>query len=110
APLALAERYDDYCVYQSTIDLPQYQGGVPPFATTGGHWVFDRDGYPVRQRYERARVFVTLPRAAMPPGGWPAVVFSRTGGGGDRPMIDHGATSLRGGPAAGTGPALEFAR
>src|SRR5262249_50620695 len=109
-PFTLAEAYPDYCVYQSTIDLPQYQGGTPPFATEGGTWVFDASGRAVRQRYERGRIIVTLPRHEMPSDGWPVVVFARTGGGGDRPLVDHGATSGRDGPTPGSGPALEFAR
>lgn len=108
--LQLKERFEDYCVYQSTIDMPQFQGGVPPYAREGGPWVFDARGAPVRQRYERARIFVTVPRSAMPTGGWPTVVFSRTGGGGDRPLVDHGAVDASGRLLPGTGPALEFAR
>lgn len=110
APLAHTESYADFCVYQSTIDLPQYQAGTPPFATEGGKWVFDRAGRPVRQRVDRAGLTVTLPRAPMPPGGYPTVVFSRTGAGGDRALVDHGFSRLMGDWKRGSGPALEFAR
>jgi hypothetical protein len=109
APFAQVEQHEDFCVYQSTIDMPTYQQGAPPY-TSGGTWVFDAHAVPVRQRYERARIFLTLPRTAMPPNGYPTVIFSRTGAGGDRPLIDHGAASARSQALPGTGPALEFAR
>ncbi|MBK7863320.1 MAG: hypothetical protein IPJ65_32915 [Archangiaceae bacterium] len=109
APLEPVENYDEFCVYRSTVDMPNYQSGTPPYVE-GGTWAFDARGVPIRQRYERARIFVTLPRTPMPPGGYPTVVFVRTGGGGDRPLIDHGAASARAGAQPGSGPALEFAR
>jgi hypothetical protein len=61
---------------------------------------------------EKARAVLTVPRAAMPAAGYPAVVFSRTGAGGDRPLVDRGVQAMTGGPADApdTGPALEFAR
>ncbi len=109
APLTPGEVFADFCVYQSTIDLPQYQSGTPPYDSGGGTWVFDAAGTPVRQRYERANVVVTLPRRPMPPGGFPLVVFSRTGAGGERPLVDRGVrVDLK--SVAGTGPAREFAR
>src|SRR5581483_5415918 len=109
-PLTNTAAYADYCVYESTIDLPQYQAGTPPFTSEGGTFVFDGHGNPVRQRYERARMLVTVPRGPTPVGGWPTVVFSRTGAGGDRPLVDHGAAGSNGRGVPGTGPALEFAR
>jgi len=55
---------------------------------------------------------LTLPRAPMPSGGFPVVLFSRTGAGGDRPLVDRGRRTEPGGPAVtpGSGPAQEFAR
>ncbi|MCS6900427.1 MAG: hypothetical protein RMJ98_12260, partial [Myxococcales bacterium] len=62
-------------------------------------------------REELANVVVTVPRGPMPSQGYPTVVFSRTGGGGDRPLVDRGPRATNGGPAIapGTGPALGFA-
>jgi hypothetical protein len=105
-----AETFPRYCVYQTTIDMPQYQSGTPPYETTGGTWVFDAAGLPVRQRYERAGVLLTLPRTKMPPGGFPTVVFSRTGAGSNRALVEHGARSAKGEIELGSGPALDFAR
>lgn len=112
APLAPNEVFPDYCVYSATIDMPVYQTGTPPYTKDGGVWTFDAQGKPIFQRNETANVVVTLPRAAMPPNGFPTVVFSRTGAGGDRPLVDRGVQPGTGQPAItpGTGPALEFAR
>ncbi len=112
APLAPNEVFPDYCVYSSTIDMPVYQTGTPPYAKDGGVWTFDAQGEPIFQRNETASVVVTLPRAPMPASGFPTVVFSRTGAGGDRPLVDRGVQPGTGLPPTtpGTGPALEFAR
>jgi len=110
APLQQTEAWPQFCVYESTIDLPQYQAGTPPFANSGGRWVFDAHGAAVRQRYDRAGMTVTVPRAPMPPGGYPVVVFTRAGAGGDRSLVDHGYMGKDRVMQRGSGPALEFAR
>ncbi len=104
------ETYDRFCVFESTIDLPQYQAGTPPFADAGGRWVFDASGAAVRTRYDRAGMVVTVPRAPMPPGGYPVVVLARAGGGSDRSLVDHGYMGRDRKLTRGSGPALEFAR
>ena len=105
------EVFSDFCVYSTTISMPEYQGGVPPYSDSGGGWVFDASGAPVLQRNEPANFVVTVPRAPMPSAGYPMVVFSRTGGGGDRPLVDRGVQGVTNGPplVPGTGPALYFA-
>jgi hypothetical protein len=107
-----AEVFDGYCVYHTTIKMPTYQAGVPPYDTEGGGWAFDDKGQPVVQNEEDANFVVTLPRTDMPKDGFPVVVFSRTGAGGDRPLVDRGVRAAPGGPAIvpGTGPASEFAK
>jgi hypothetical protein len=107
APLAPNEVFPDYCVYSSTIDMPVYQTGVPPYSKDGGTWTFDAQGKPIFQRNETAGVVVTLPRAPMPANGFPTVVFSRTGAGGARPLVDRGVQPPG---TPGTGPAQELAR
>ena len=115
APLAaftLTDTFDEFCAFESTLAMPVYQSGTPPYDSMGGEWTFDASGKPVLERTELARIFVTVPRSAMPAGGYPVTVFVRTGGGGDRPLIDRGTQAANGGPAItpGTGPALFFAR
>ena len=111
-PLTPIEVYDDYCVYATQVAMPDFQGGEPPYRTTGGGWVYDAAGRLEQQRSEPSTVFLTVPRGAMPAEGFSSVLFVRTGGGGDRPLIDRGPRSVSGGDAdvPGTGPAMHFAR
>jgi hypothetical protein len=121
-PFQRTDLYDSYCVYESTLSMPDYQAGQAPYtyacATSdplckqaGGGWVFDAAGQPVLQRHEEAGMVITIPRAPMPAGGWPIAHFIRTGGGGNRPLVDRGPEAVNGGPPIdpGTGPALWFA-
>jgi len=110
APEAI-ESYDDFCVFRSTVAMPVYQQGTPPFTADGGGDVRFEEGVPVQQGTETARVLITLPREPMPAEGFPFVVFSRTGGGGDRPLVDRGVRDESGEPTeAGSGPGRAFAR
>jgi hypothetical protein len=110
-PFARSDLFDNYCVYHSTVQMPVYQRGDPPFVPTGGDWVYGADGRLVLQHRERSNVWVTLPRSAPPKGGFPLVVFIRTGGGGDRPLIERGVSDSSWQTLVpGSGPAMEFAR
>jgi hypothetical protein len=111
APFARTDLFPTFCVYQTTLGMPDYQSGTPPFDTTGGTWQFDATGKPILQRTETSRIVVTLPRGPMPAAGFPTAVFIRTGGGGDRPLVDRGPQGVTNGPplVPGTGPALYFA-
>ena len=64
------------------------------------------------QRHETANLVVTVPRSAAPAAGYPLVVFVRTGGGGDRQLVDRGQQATEGGAAIepGEGPARYLAR
>ncbi|MBL8956100.1 MAG: hypothetical protein JNK82_35330 [Myxococcaceae bacterium] len=109
APLVQKEVFDEYCVFESKVPMPVYQSGTPPYATTGGTWGDPADG-PVRT--EDARLFITVPRRAMPDAGWGLVDFIPAGGGADRTLIERVVRGADGGDAsdAGTGPALHLAR
>jgi len=106
------EVFDGYCVYSTTIDMPDYQQGDAPYAMSGGDWQVDANGKPLPPHYETSNLVVTVPRTAMPENGFPIVSFVRTGAGGDRPLVDRGVQPKTGAPAItpGTGPAQEFAR
>jgi hypothetical protein len=110
-PFAQTDVFPDFCVYATTIGMPDYQRGAPPFTSDGGDWVLDAAGDPVVQRVEPANFVVTIPRRPMPAAGYPVVVLSRTGAGGERPLVDRGVQAATGGPAItpGTGPALYYA-
>ncbi len=111
-PFTKTDDFRTYCVYESTIDMPVFQAGTPPYSSEGGGFVLDAGGVPILQRTERARIVVTVPKSWDGVDSLSTVVFSRTGGGGDRPLVDRGARATNGGDAIepGTGPALEFAR
>jgi hypothetical protein len=109
-PLTPVQQFQNFCVYSSTIAMPDYQSGDPPFAEDGGGIQWDAQGHPIVARTERAHVFVTIPMSPMPSDGYPTVVFIRTGGGGDRPLIDRGPEMVSGVELVpGTGPAHTFA-
>jgi hypothetical protein len=104
-PFALTETHDAFCVFESQVSMPVFQQGDPPYLTGGGAWHPELE----LQREAPSRVFVTIPRDV--PGPWPVAVMVRTGGGGDRPLIDRGPRAEAGGEAIepGTGPAMHFA-
>ncbi len=110
-PFDLTDEFDEYCVYQAVVAMPVYQQGDPPYLTGGGGIALDGDGQPVLQRFEDANLVVTVPRASTPDGGWPVAVFIRTGGGGERPLVDRGVRDAEGVVLEpGTGPALQLTR
>jgi hypothetical protein len=113
APLALTAVYDDYCVFMTTIEMPSYQAGSPPYATEGGGWAFDGSGLPEIQAMERAEMTVTLPRRLMPPAGFPVVITARSGLDSQAfpvPLVSIGPRPEPGVPALpGTGLALTYA-
>ncbi|MFK7985413.1 MAG: hypothetical protein AB8I08_05235 [Sandaracinaceae bacterium] len=111
-PFEAREVFDDYCVFRTTVPMPDFQGGEAPYATEGGGWVRDAAGMLSEQRSAESAVYVTVPRQTMPSEGFPTALFVRTGGGGDRPLVDRGRRAEAGGEAIapGTGPALTFAQ
>ena len=106
------EDHADFCVYQTTIVLPDFQSGAPPYGVTGGGWLFSPTGQLLQQKTVQCSLFATVPKSSMPPNGYPTAVFVRTGGGGDRPLIDRGVQPKTGAAAIepGEGPARYFAR
>jgi hypothetical protein len=108
-PPGMIEEHANYCVFSSELDMPVFQTGVPPFLGGGGRWAHRADGELQQQGVERARIFFTVPR--RDPGAlYPGAVFVRTGGGGDRPLIDRGVRDEGGLSVPGTGPAVQLAR
>ncbi|MCB9682865.1 MAG: hypothetical protein H6733_15465 [Alphaproteobacteria bacterium] len=105
----LIESYDDYCVYEANVVVPVFQSGEPPYTTEGGGFTWDDDRLVV-QRTESARMLITVPKGPPVPVAYPTVVFIRTGGGGDRPLVDRGPRTTPGEDVPGTGYAATFAR
>lgn len=112
APFTRRQIFPEYCVYQTTVPMLDYQQGTPPYLYAGGGWAQDSDGRPVAPHPVRSNLVMTVPRAPMPATGYPTTVYVRTGGGGERPVVERGPQTAPGGPPiqAGTGPALHLAR
>ena len=105
--LELVEVFDAFCVYEGVLDIPVYQSGTPPYASAGGDIDLAGDAPLATQA---GRVWWTVPRQPLPEEA-PAVVFVRTGGGGDRPLIDRGIRTVPGvDEPAGRGLAMELAQ
>lgn len=106
--LRWVEGFDDFCVYAGELSFPDYQEGEPPFADEGGGW----SRLPAVVKRAPSRLVVTVPRASgSADGRHPAAVFIRTGGGGDRPLVDRGVRGADGRPLEpGSGLARELAR
>lgn len=81
---------DDFCVYEGRMLARSYQEGEPPYEVGEGGWIYDDDGVLEEQKQEFGRLWISVPRSAVPGSKLPAIVFVRTGGGGDRPMLDRG--------------------
>lgn len=109
--------FEEFCVFMSTISMPVYQRGPLGHHCEGapcdlpvdhGQWIFDREGNPeIQETHRHVRIYVTLPRKPMPENGYPVVVFSRAGGGGEVPLVNRGPTYES---PPDTVPALHFAR
>ncbi len=105
----LVEEHPDYCVFATTVEMPVYQAGEPPYLHDGGGWVWADDDHLVVQRHAESRVYVTVPRTRSQR--HPSALFVRAGGGGDRPLIDRGPRAEPGGSSPpGSGIARDLAR
>lgn len=101
--LALTEVFDGFCVFEGEVEMPVYQQGEPPYLTSGGGIVFD-GGVPELDHWDASRFVLTVPRSGV--SALPTAVLIRTGGGGDRPLVDRGVRDADGQVLVpGTGPA-----
>ena len=90
-----AAAHPRYCTLTATVTMPQFQRGAPPFDTEG---LFDvgADGVPREQtyamlpNYARVPVTLTLPRRAMPTGGFPLAVYFHGSGGRSDAIVNRG--------------------
>lgn len=71
---------------------PVFQAGEAPYLADGsGDFVSGPDGNPIVQRYETGIQFaLTVPNGAMPPGGWPIVIYAHGTGGSAASFISDG--------------------
>ncbi|HEY9663038.1 MAG TPA: hypothetical protein V6C65_31730, partial [Allocoleopsis sp.] len=93
-----------------TIRFPQFQTGTPPF-NTAGLFAFDANGQLLEQRTETAPVVITIPKAPMPEGGYPLMVYYHGSNGLSTQVVDRGRITEPGGqPTVGEGPAAVVAQ
>lgn len=93
-----------FCELQGWIQLPQFQTGIPPYYTRG-RFNF-RNGQLVEQRQEWVPIRLTLPKALMPEGGYPLMMYHHGSNGLSTQVVDRGPITAPGGePAPGLGPA-----
>lgn len=78
-----------FCELQAQVTYPQFQTGSPPY-DTGGLFQTGSDGLPVKQSDQAAPVTITLPKQAMPAGGFPLVVYFHGTGGESTAIADRG--------------------
>lgn len=95
APGDDAASHPRFCELRATVTMPQFQFGAPPFNTDGLMRV-GADGVPMTTtyaspaNYARVPVVVTLPRAAMPAGGYPLVMNVHGSGGYSDEAVSRG--------------------
>lgn len=78
------ELYDarqDYTVYTGEVTVPVWQDGERPYREDGGGFVFDADGQPVVDHWERIRFGLSIPEGEPPEDGWPVVLYGHGTGG-----------------------------
>ncbi|MFO0612068.1 MAG: hypothetical protein U0414_05750 [Polyangiaceae bacterium] len=97
------DQYPEFCYLKGKVTYPQFQNGTPPFNNTGGHFEFDADGTPKKQRDEDAPIILLVPKTPMPAKGYP-ILFNIHGSGGYsvaavRPVGDDGNPGDPIGPA-----------
>jgi hypothetical protein len=94
---------------QGTVEMPQFQKGIPPF-NREGLFEFDDNGFLIEQRTEEVPVTITIPKTPMPDGGYPLMAYFHGSNGLSTQVVDRGAITEPGGePTPGEGPAFVVA-
>lgn len=83
--------HDRFCWLTGTVTYPQFQKGAPPY-DKDGLFELGQDGLPIKQRDEVAPITITLPKKAMPQGGFPLIAYFH-GSGGHSTQVADGAGS-----------------
>ena len=97
------------CELVGKVTYPQFQEGTPPY-NTKGLFATGADGLPVKQGEIDAPISISIPKGAMPGGGFPLVAFFHGSGGLSTAVFDRGPVKVAGGPdVAHQGPAYVLA-
>ena len=106
----LDEVHPDYCELALELTLPQFLSGNEPW-NRGGVFELGPDGIPVAQGERTVPAVITVPRRAMPAGGFPLLLYFHGSGGVHDQVVDASrspAPEVAGPP--GEGPAMHYAR
>ncbi len=97
------------CELVGKVTYPQFQEGAAPFDSKG-LFVTGADGLPVKQGEVDAPIAISIPKGAMPSGGFPLVAYFHGSGGLSTAVFDRGPVKVAGGPdVAHQGPAYVLA-
>lgn len=93
-----------FCELHGTLNAPDFMTGQPPYNSDG---IFEIvDGVPQAQGVVAVPIVLTLPKQAMPEGGYPLVIYLHGSGGLSTQGVDRGRVPGPDQPAAkGEGPA-----
>jgi len=83
SPLELLDDFDDYLAWRTHYPSPYFTHGERPYFTEGGAFRFTPDGRPEIAGWDDMRAGVCTPKNldAVPPGGWPVVIYQHGTGG-----------------------------
>jgi len=102
--------HPEFCEVKIDLTLPQFVTGTEPW-NTGGRFVLDSAGLPVKQSDRTMTAVLTIPRAPMPANGFPLLLYFHGSGGVHDQVVDASRSPAAGvdGPP-GEGPAMFYAR
>lgn len=87
----LVEVFDDYVVLRATYDVPTVQTGSRPYSSPpSGSLALDEDGALMQVDTQTIRFFVSVPRQAMPEGGFPVLMYMHGSGGRAEELFERG--------------------
>ena len=84
----------DYHELHTMVSLPVFQQGTAPYLDEAdGGDIMQSGGAPQVVRNEQVCLTLTIPKATMPAGGWPTVVFAHGTGGHYRSHLENGSAA-----------------
>ena len=83
-----------YVVSEGFYTAPNFQAGTSPFTNEGGSILFDAEGHAIPQGTFQQRFALSVPTSAMPPEGYPIILYGHGTGGDYRSFIDDDTAEL----------------
>jgi hypothetical protein len=108
-PLEPYRDHPGFYALKSSFTSPQFQTGHGSELVHGGKILFDDQGRPIVQRYEKIPIRVMVPKGKMPKEGFPLVIYLHGGGNTSDEFLDHIIKSPDNQFTPGEGPARVFA-